>query len=213
MTGGVPRGVDHLIRAVPDLEEGRDAIERLLGVRPAVGGRHPAYGTRNALLALGPATYLEVMAPDPELERPDRGRLFGLDAPCEARLVTWVLREEAIEGAATRARSRGVALGPVRSGSRERPDGTVLSWRLTDPYAMPLGGAVPFLIAWGDTPHPASAAPPGGELVGLVVEHPEPAAAREALAALDVAVAVGEAARPGLVARIRTGSGEVVELR
>ncbi len=208
----LPSGVDHLIYGAPTLERGVEQIERRLGVRPAVGGRHPQYGTRNALLALGPETYLEVMAPDPGLATPEGGTLFGLEELDEPRLVTWALRREDIEEAADRARGRGVDLGAVQAGSRERPDGVVLSWRLTDPRATPGGGLLPFLIAWGETPHPAPGAPEGGELLGLRAEHPEPGAAREALAALGVEMEVVEGIRRRLTAVIGTDDG-TVEIR
>jgi hypothetical protein len=205
--------IDHLVYAAPDLDAGVAEIERLLGVRPAAGGRHPHWGTRNALLSLGPRSYLEVVGPDPEAPAPARGRLFGvetLDCPC---LVTWALRCEAIEEVAARA---GAALvGSVETGCREAPDGTLLTWNLTDPYAMPLGGTVPFLIAWGDTPHPAAAAPSAGTLAGLRIEHPDPAEVRAALSVLGVTLPVARGPRPRLVATIRSPHGgppETIEL-
>ena len=208
----LPERVDHLIFGAADLDAGRDEIERLLGVRPVPGGRPPHYGTRNALLALGPRTYLEVLAPDTELPVPERGVLLGADRLWAPGLLTWVLRSESIDEAATAAAAAGVGLGPIESGSRETPGGAVVSWRLTDPYAMPLGGAVPFLIDWGATPHPAGAAPRGGRLVGLRAEHPEPRRVRAALAALGVAMDVRRGGRFRLIARIETDRGEV-ELR
>ena len=204
-----PDGVDHLIFGAPNLEGGVEVLERRLGARPAVGGRHPQYGTRNALLALGAETYLEVMAPDPELAAPDRGRLFRLDELDSPRLVAWALRREDIEETAARARDRGVELGPVREGSRQQPDGASLTWRLTDPYATPAGGVVPFLIAWGTTRHPARDAPEGGSLTELRAEHPDPESVREDLRALGVEIRVEEGDRPRLVATIRTGKGPV----
>jgi hypothetical protein len=39
------------------------AVERRFGVRAAGGGQHVGQGTHNRLLALGPATYLEIVAP------------------------------------------------------------------------------------------------------------------------------------------------------
>jgi hypothetical protein len=202
--------IDHLIYAVPDLERGMDSIERRLGVRPVPGGRHPAFGTHNALLSLGPTTYLEVIAPDSTRDPPDRGRLFGVGEATMPSIVTWVLRREAIEQAVSAAAAEGLALGEVQTGSRTRPDGTRVSWRVTDPYAMPLDGAVPFLIAWGDTPHPAAGAPCAGVIAGLEIIHPEPARVRAALAALDTLLDVRPGPERGIRARIRTDAGEVV---
>lgn len=208
-----PDRTDHLIYGTPDLDAGVEEIERRMGVRPGGGGRHPQYGTRNALLALGEETYLEVMAPDPELPEPDGGRLFALDELEAPRLVTWAVRAPDIDGAAARARDRGVELGAVESGRREQPDGTVLSWRLTDPRALPMDGVVPFLIDWGETPNPAAGARDGGELVGLTVRHPEPEAVRAALEAVGAdGATVEEGARPELVAAVHTADG-VVEIR
>lgn len=205
-----PEGVDHLIYGAPDLERGVEEVERRLGARPAPGGRHPQYGTRNALLALGEETYLEVMAPDPGLPAPDAGRLFGLERLERPRLVTWALRREEIEQAAARAETAGVGLGAVEGGSREQPDGSRLRWRLTDPRAAPMGGVVPFLIAWGRTPHPAASAPSGGSLRALRAEHPDPEAAREALAALGVEMEIRRGDRPGLAAVIEAPDGRAV---
>lgn len=205
----LPENVDHLVYAAPDLEQGRDEIERLLGVRPVVGGRHAAWGTRNALLSLGPETYLEVIAPDPGQRPPDRGVLFGADALETSRLVTWVLRSRSIDVTAAAASVAGIGLGPVAGGSRETPAGEVLSWKLTDPYAMPLGGAIPFLIEWGETPHPAGALPNGGTLVGLRIEHPDRGRTQAALAALGVELPVLQGDTYGLTATIRTPTGDV----
>jgi len=205
-------GLDHLVYAVPDAEVGINRIQQLLGVRPVLGGRHPDYGTRNALIALGPKTYLEIIGPDPEQARPERGRLFGLDTLDKPGLVTWALRAESIESLAAQAKSSGIALGAVQSGTRERPDGATLSWKLTDPYAMPMDGALPFLIAWGDSPHPAGSAPIGGDLIGLRIEYPDPAAVRAALNAIGVELTVQEGPRLQLIATIRTAE-RIVEIR
>jgi hypothetical protein len=202
-------GVDHLVYAAPRLEDGLEEIEGLLGVRPVLGGRHPGFGTHNALVSLGPATYLEVIAPDPGLPPPPRGVLFFDDHRGESRLATWAVRSEAITDAVSAMRAAGVDLGEIQSGRRETPDGTTLSWRLSDPWAPRLGGAIPFLIAWGGTPHPARSAPAAGELVRLQVEHPEPGRVQEALGVLGMDVHVRRAGRFAMAATIETLKGEV----
>jgi hypothetical protein len=169
------------------------------------------YGTHNGILSLGPSTYLEVMAADPDLEKPSRGTLFGLDALKVPRLLTWVLRCEEIDAVAAAA-SADAGLGPLASGHRERPDGSRVEWRLSDPYAMPLAGAVPFLISWGETRHPAADAPFAGKLVALSIAHPEPEPVSRALALLGVEMEIEPADEFALVAVIRTPSGRV-ELR
>ena len=201
--------IDHLVYGCATLEQGMDEIEQLLGVRPVVGGRHPQYGTHNALLSLGPTTYLEIIARDPELPKPDHGALVDIPRGGTSRVTTWVLRVDDIEAAAASARRAGVALGQVESGMREKPDGSVLRWQLTDPVAMPMQGAVPFLINWGDTPHPASAVPPGGELVDVRIEHPDAAGVRQALSAIGANVEVVDADEIRIVATIKTGNGVV----
>lgn len=216
-TAGPVRGadVDHLVLGVPLLREGMDGVEELLGTRPVPGGRHPAFGTHNALVSLsagGAATYLEVIAPDPGLEPPAGGRAFGVEGLGGPRLLTWAVRVPSLDVLAEDGTLARIGLGEIQSGRRQRPDGTVLTWRLTDPYARPLDGTVPFLIDWGDTPHPSASAPQAGELAGLRIHHPEPGRVLEALEALGVTVEVVRGPFPGLVATVRTPTG-AVELR
>jgi hypothetical protein len=204
--------VDHLIWAGLELGTEIDRFERWTGVRAALGGRHPGEGTWNALLRLGPATYLELIAPDPAQPPPSRPRWLGLDVLTEPRLVTWAARGTDLDRQAAAARAAGIALGEVRSGRRELGGGRVLSWRLTYPDLAEGDGLVPFLIDWGDSPHPAGTAPGAIRLLDLRGEHPEPAVIARRLKRLGLDLRVVAAPRPALVATLATPRGRI-ELR
>jgi len=209
---GVLKRLDHLVYAVPDLDGGVTDLERRLGVRAAPGGPHPGRGTRNALIALGPESYLEIIAPDPAQPEPAGGRWFGVDPHAPARLAGWAAKGSDLPRLVAAAARRGVPLGEVMPGARARPDGVELHWMLTNPDAHAVFGLAPFFIEWGTSPHPAATAPRGPLLVALGAEHPRPELVREPLAALGLDLPVAPGPRPALVATLRTVSG-LVELR
>ena len=206
------RQIDHLVYATPDLSAGVERIEALLGVRATPGGQHPGEGTRNALIALGPTSYLEILAPDPEQPKPDRSRRFGIDTLSGPRLVTWAAKGRNLTQTVNDARRRGVPLGDVISGSRRTPMGVLLSWRTTNQRAVIADGMVPFFIDWGTTPHPASSAASGATLIALRAEHPDPTNVRRVLNQLGFELPVTKGPRAALVASIVGPRGRV-ELR
>jgi hypothetical protein len=204
--------VDHLVYATPDLSRGVDEIEKLLGVRATAGGQHPGLGTRNALVALGPTAYLEILAPDPEQPPPAKPRPFGLDRLEESRLVAWFVKASELEQLRGEAVRKGVPLGEVKSGTRRRPDGVQLSWQFTDPWAPVADGVVPFFIDWGNSPHPARTAAKGTTLVSLRAEHPDAQPAREMLRHLGLDLPVNRGPSAALIAVIEAPRG-TLELR
>jgi hypothetical protein len=165
--------LDHIVYATPDIEATTDRIASLFGVRPAAGGKHPAWETMNALLSLGPKMYLEIVGPNPARPGPVDGRPFNLDNPMKPRLVTWAVRGRNLRGLVDAAWSEGVDLGEIREGNRRRPDGVTLRWSMTDILKDRENGIVPFFIDWGDSPHPAESAPKGCILRRLKTVHPE----------------------------------------
>ena len=204
--------IDHLVFATPDLHRGIEQIEELVGICPALGGKHLGRGTWNALLALGDDVYLEIVAPDPEQPEPARPRAFGLDNAKEPRLATWAAKSSALDSLRTRAESKGISLGEVQEGSRQRADGVMLSWRYTDPTKLVADGLIPFFIDWADSPHPAVTAPHGARLVELRAEHPDPASIQKQMRVLAIELSVTKGPRPGLIATIEGRRGSV-ELR
>ncbi|HEX4438540.1 MAG TPA: VOC family protein [Thermoanaerobaculia bacterium] len=203
---------DHLVYAVPDLDSGAAQVERLLGVKPMVGGQHPGRGTRNALVGLGPAVYLEILAPDPAQPAPQKPRSFHLDEVKTPRLVGWGAHGRDVAAIFAEAKAKGVQLGEIGSGGRKRPDGVELKWTFTDPDALLGGGVVPFFIDWGSSPHPAKTAPQGATLVGMRAEHPDPASVERMLKVLGVDMPVTRGPAPALIAVIQCPKGRV-ELR
>lgn len=206
----VPPELDHLVVAAPDFAAGVAAVEDLLGVHCLPGGIHPAWGTRNALLPLGPATYLEVIGPDPEGEATSLPELFGIAVLPGPRLVTWAAKGQALRHLAAQARSCGIDLGEVFAGSRLRPDGVRLDWELTDPLRPRAGGVVPFFIDWANSPHPATAGPPPVQLLDLRAEHPEPELVKAQLRNLSLALQLHRGPAPALFALLQTPKGRII---
>lgn len=201
--------LDHLVYATPDLDATVHDLERQLGVRPSVGGRHPGLGTRNALLSLGARVYLEIVGPDPDQPAPDTPRWFGIDALDAPRLVTWCAAASNLPSLHARAAASGIMLGAVRDGGRVRPDGVALSWQVTSPFTVLEHGLVPFFIDWLDSPHPADSAAGGVSLVAFAAEHPAPDTLRAVYAALDLDLPVRAAETAALVAILEGPNGRV----
>jgi len=204
--------IDHLVYPTPDLDLGIATIERLLGVRATAGGRHPGAGTRNALVALGPGTYLEIVGPDRTQPQPEQPRWFRIDEIDAPRLVTWAAKVDSIDQISRKARRLGVGLGGIVAGSRRRDDGVLLAWRYTNPRTVVGDGIIPFLIDWGTTPHPSESAVRGASLITLRVEHPQPEPIRDIARRLGLSLQIDRGSQPALVATIASLRGEV-ELR
>ncbi len=201
--------LDHLLYATPDLEAAVQDVENRFGVRAAIGGRHKAWGTWNALISLGPRMYLELFGPDPEQGSPAGPRPFELDTLRQARLATWVARSDDLRAVLEAAKREGLDLGDVQERSRERPDGSLLKWTMTDPKKSREDGILPYFIHWGDSPHPAASSPGGCTLLALKARHPDAPRIRRLLRALELDLAVETGPKPGLVATNRTRRGDL----
>jgi len=198
--------LDHLLIGVPDLDEAIEWWASLTGVRPVYGGAHEGLGTRNALTALGPHLYLELLAPDPDqavesalredLTRLDRPRSRGWCYACDDAQTT--VEELSIQN----IQSARVPL------SRQIPNGETLSWSLVFP-SHSLGPVVPFLIDWGSTPRPVENAPQGCRLIELTPMHPTPDLAQTFLDRIGIPTTVQFGSKSGLRFRFETPRGEI----
>ncbi len=106
--------IDHLVYATPDLEREVEHLHTLLGVRATPGGRHPGWGTRNALISLGESTYLEIIGPDPDQSIPLADLRFGIGDLDQPALVSWAVKTEELERLAEKARLLGLDRSSLR---------------------------------------------------------------------------------------------------
>lgn len=196
--------------ATPDLESTCRDLETRLGVRASAGGQHPGRGTRNALISIGPRTYLEIIGPDP-LQPEIRPVWFDIDQLAKPKLITWAVRVDNL-AAVVEEIPPHANVGVVRSGSRKTPAGTTLSWQLTEPQLVQGVGLVPFLIEWNSNQHPADSAITGPRLVQLRIEYPEPELIRKQLNWLPLQVVIAQDSTPALVG-VFEGANDLVELR
>lgn len=129
--------VDHVIRAVDDLDRAADEFLTAHGLASVEGGRHPGHGTANRIVPLGP-DYIELIAvvDDAEASTSPLGRRV-------AEGTGWI-------GHALRVTRLADVLDPdepTTAMSRVRPDGVQLSWTIArfDDFTT---GKGPFLIEW-----------------------------------------------------------------
>jgi len=198
--------LDHLLLGCSDLDAGIAFVEKHTGIRPAMGGAHPGRGTRNALLALGPLHYLEVIAPDPgQTEVPSTraelpAMLKKLAAPA---LVDWAVRTSDIVRVAERWRQAGIAFQGPTMGSRARPEGRMLQWQTLN-LDNDRDGLVTFFIQWGEgTAHPSADAPQGCRLESFAAVSPERAALAAEFEKLSISAEVESGKTPHLGQRSR----------
>ena len=201
--------LDHLVYATPDLDATIERLEQLFSVRAAIGGQHPGWGTKNALLSLGPKAYLEIMGPDPTQPEPKQPRPFGMDTMSKPRLMTWVARTDDIQSVIDRAKRQELDLGELQEKSRKKPDGSILKWTMTDLRKNRKDGAVPYFINWGDSEHPAENSPKGCRLIKLEVTHPDAKRVNELLKNLGIDLKVG-LGTVALKATIESPKGQIV---
>ena len=160
--------LDHIAVVARNVEEGCAWVKQALGVDVPPGGTHPAMGTHNHLMNLGPGIFLEVISINPDAPAPGRPRWFGLDSfDASPRLATWVV--------ATKDMHSTLPLMPASVGPAIPLTRGDLSWTLTvpDDGSRPLDGAFPAIIEWPDG-SPADAMPDlRCRLRSLVIGHPQ----------------------------------------
>jgi hypothetical protein len=146
--------IDHVVYAVRDLAAAAVRFRKEFGLDSVVGGRHAGWGTANRIIPLGDQ-YLELIAVVDEAEA--SATTFGRSVLERTEAGDgWYLIAVASDDVVMIGERLGLE---VDAGSRERPDGEVVRWRmagLEDPRREPW---MPFFLTW-DVPgslHPGSA--------------------------------------------------------
>jgi hypothetical protein len=199
--------LDHLVVAANTLEQSVIWLEQKLGVKMQAGGKHPLFGTHNALLKLGDSAYLEVISIDPDAPKPNRARWFELDHVHkleQPKLIHWVARTDNLE---TQVREF-----PMLGGILEATRGN-LGWQITVPDDGHLNfeGLIPTLISWCGV-HPTSQLEGQNcKLLRLEGYHPEPEVVNDTLEQIGAQsiLEVSYALTTKLTAIIQTPRGRV----
>jgi hypothetical protein len=146
--------LDHVVYAVPDLDEAALRFREEFGLDSIEGGRHERWGTANRIVSIGDQ-YLELVAAvDNQVAAETAfGRGVLEHAAGGGGWFTIAAVTDELDAVASRL---GLA---VTTGSRTRPDGEILRWRsagLDDPRRE---AWMPFVIAWEvtDELHPGRA--------------------------------------------------------
>ncbi len=147
--------IDHIVIGVANLISGTKILETKLGTKFSSGGEHQIMGTHNKLLKLQSDIYLEIIANNPNADKPFRQRWFSLD---EARtkekikhspkILCWILEVDNIEDTVKKC---GYNPGEILQISRGK-----LTWKITVPSngGIPDDGILPALIEWPSDQHP-----------------------------------------------------------
>ena len=200
--------IDHLVWFNADLAAGRTFFADRMDAEPLYGGEHPGEGTANAVLSLGPMTYLEILGTDVKQAG------AGLDAEVAALtghgLYHWAVGGVDVAATARRATAVGLQGGALVAGGRVKPDGSRLDWLCWGLHDHGFGALVPFFIDWRDSEHPAASAPRGGSLADLKVYTPEADKLRAIYKVLELEVPVVAGPVPRIEAVLESGKGRTV---
>lgn len=187
--------LDHLVIGAANIGEGVAWMKDQTGLDLPPGGEHVMMSTHNHLTRLTAAgqvdaAYFEVIAPNPDMQRPDHARWFSFDDPAHLaslhmspKPVAWVVAVDDLAGLLTGLPEElSAILGrPVQM---HRGD---LTWKfcLREDGLLPDGGLLPVLIEWPGGIGPADKIMDQGLAVtAITLDHPAPDALKESLQAI-----------------------------
>lgn len=202
--------LDHIVYAVPDLEEGIKHIHEKLGIKPVYGGKHLLEGTHNALLKLADGCYFEIIAPDPENKSIRSPRWMGVDlvqSPCISR---WAVKSTNIKKDLGFLMKISQSLGHSKEGQRLTSEENLLKWELSIPLPEPLVESIPFLIDWKDSIHPSEGLESYCKIKSLEIGTNRPEELTRLLQSLEIEQQVQHTSENKIQLTISCPAGEVI---
>jgi Glyoxalase-like domain len=161
--------LDHVSYAAePDgLRATAERLSEAIGVKSVDGGVHPRFGTRNIVLPLRGAQYLEVVEvlDHPAADKALFGQAVRARSASGGGWLAWVVAVEDIGLVEARIGR------PAVDGNRHLPDGTQLYWRQLGVASLLADPQLPYFVHWEieGALHPSRSGPTDVSLVGLQI--------------------------------------------
>jgi hypothetical protein len=160
--------VDHVTYAaeVDGLKATAKRLAKTIGVAPVDGGIHPRFGTRNIIIPLAHDRYVEVVEvlDHPASDKAPFGQAVRARSEAGGGWLGWVVSVDDLSEAEERLGRKSVI------GSRHRPDGVQLKWRMLGVKGLMADPQVPSYIKWDDeTLHPSVGATTTVTISGLQI--------------------------------------------
>jgi len=208
----VSRKIDHIVYAVPNLEEAIDELEKRLGMRPTFGGYHDTQGTKNAVFHLGGTCYFEILAVDENNTNIPPPRWMGIDLISEPCITRWAIKSDDLHHDQAILQKSNPEMGAIKGGQRVLESGNLLKWELIMPLAKPTIEILPFMLDWSKSDfHPTSQLEPTCKLIGLKIYHPNSSLYQTTFQELGIDISIQQSNKIKIVAVIDSPNG-VVEL-
>jgi len=202
------RKIDHIVYAVVDLEETMDVFEKATGIRPVFGGYHTHQGTKNAIVNLGEAAYLEFLAKDDTNLAIPPPRWMGIDLIQRPQMTRWSLKSADLVKDSGILKKYNAELGEIQGGQRRMTTGALLSWQMIMPLAAPEVDVIPFMTDWQTSAvHPTSQLPTQCRLLAMEFSDPQPDLLAATLDQLGLDVSVLKADQTAIRAKIEGPAG------
>lgn len=204
--GAAGVSLDHVIWAVPDLEDYVGRFAKLTGIDPVYGGEHTNGVTANYLVSLGPCTYLELVGPKRGADIADLGD--GAKSYAREHVAGFAFSTDLNEPPEA---LKALNLGERQEGGRKKPDGSMLSWQTASLSDLNFGpDKFQFVINWLSEPHPALTSAKGASIVQLTIAHPDAVKLRDVVEANKLPIVLQPAGKPNIWLTITTPNGSVI---